>query len=125
LSVGALGVCALGLACLGIVGLVTYAVAQRTTEIGIRMALGASAPHVGSILAGRFVGPVLVGLVAGIAGAALLSQLLRGELFGVSPLDPVTYVACAALFLLVAAAATLVPARRALKLDPLVALRHD
>lgn len=125
LSVGLLGLCALSLACLGIAGLVTYAVAQRTTEIGIRVALGAQPAHVLFVFARRFVRPVLLGLLAGIAGAAMLSQMLRGQLLGLSPLDPLTYVACTGLFLLVATGATLVPARRALALDPLTALRHD
>ena len=124
-SVGALGLSALALACFGIVGLVAFAVAQRTTEIGIRMALGATSGQVLYVFARRFIRPVMAGLLAGSAGAALLSQLLRTQMFGLSPLDPLTYAMAAGMFLVTATVATLVPAKRALGLDPIKALRHD
>ena len=125
MAVTALGVSALLLACLGIVGLVAYSVAQRTKEIGIRMALGASGPHVLSVVLRQLSRPVVVGLLLGIAGAAALSQVLRRELYGVSHLDPLAYAAAIGLFVVTAALTALVPARRALRVDPLKALRYE
>jgi predicted permease len=125
LSVGALGILALVLACLGIFGLVAYAVAQRTTEIGIRVALGARPGHVLAVFGRRLLSPVAIGLALGIAGAAGLSQLLRAQLFGVSPVDPAAYVTAACVFTVAATLATLLPARRALRLDPSQILRHE
>jgi predicted permease len=124
-AVGLLGVIALLVACLGVIGLVAYAVAQRTKEIGIRLALGARRHDILRSLAGQFLPTVALGLVGGIAGAAALSQLLRRQLYGVSALDPVSYVAAVCLFVLVAGLAGLLPARRALRVDPAVALRCD
>ena len=87
-SVSLLAAVALLLACLGIVGLVAYAVSQRTREIGIRMALGAKPSHVLSVVLRQFSSPVLAGLVIGVGGAAALTRLLRGLLYGISNLDP-------------------------------------
>jgi predicted permease len=125
IGVAGLGACALALACLGIVGLVAFTVSQRTREIGIRMALGASSRHVLSVVLGQLRRPVVAGLVAGILGAAALSQLIRRELYGVSALDPVAYGSATALFVAVVALAAVLPARRALKVDPIRALRTD
>ena len=125
LAVTVLGSIALLLACLGIVGLVAYAVSQRTKEIGIRMALGAAPAQVLSLVLRQFSRPVVIGLIAGVGGAAALSQLLRRQLFGVSHLDPVAYSAAIAVFIGTAVAASLIPARRALRVNPLHALRHD
>jgi predicted permease len=125
LAVGLLGLVALLEASLGIVGLVFYAVSQRTKEIGIRMALGARPVHVLSTVLGQLSSPVLAGLLAGVGGAAALSQILRRQLYGISNLDPVTYVAAIGLFAIAAALAALLPARRALRLDPVLALRHE
>jgi predicted permease len=124
-AVGLLGTIALLVACLGVVGLVAYAVAQRTKEIGIRLALGAGRHHILRSVAGQFLPTVAVGLVGGIAGAAALAQLLRRQLYGVSALDPVSYGAAVCLFALAAGLAGLLPARRALRVDPSVALRCD
>ncbi len=124
-SVGALGLFALLLACLGIVGLVAYAVAQRTTEIGLRMALGARPQDVLFVFGRHFVRPIAIGLAAGVLGAAGLSQLLRAQLFGLSPMDPTTYAAAAGMFVMAATLATLLPARRALAVEPIEALRHE
>ena len=122
-AVSLLGASALLLACLGIIGLVTYAVSQRTKEIGIRMALGAQSGDVlGSILR-QFTRPVFGGLAVGVAAAAGLSQLLRRELYGISHLDPIAYVSVIVIFLVVVILAALLPARRALRVDPLHALR--
>jgi predicted permease len=125
LSVGLLALVALLLACLGIVGLVAYAVSQRTREIGIRMALGARPAHVLSVVLRQFSLPVGAGLLVGVGGAAALSRLLRGLLSGISNLDPASYLAAIGIFILRVAVAAMLPARRALRVDPLSALRHD
>ena len=125
LTVGVLGFTALLLACLGIVGLVTYAVSQRTQEIGIRLALGARPSHVLGIVLLQFSRPVVVGLVVGVGGAAALSQILRRNLYGISHLDPVAYAAAVGIFIVVATLGALLPARRALQVDPLRALRYE
>ena len=125
LSVTALGGIAHLLACLGIVGVVAYAVSQRTKEIGIRMALGAKPAHVLRVVLRRLAVPVTAGLVAGVAAAAALSQLLRQELFGISNLDPATYAVAVAVFVITVAVSALLPARRALRVDPLRALRYE
>jgi predicted permease len=125
LVVSGLGTVALLIACVGMVGLVAYSVSQRTKEIGLRMALGAKPTHVLFIVLERLSGIVFIGLLAGVSGAAALSQLLRGELYGVSNLDPLTYLAALGVFLLLAALAALLPARRALRIDPMLALRYD
>jgi predicted permease len=124
-SVSLLGSVALLLACLGIVGLVAYAVSQRTKEIGIRMALGAKSSDILSTVLHQFSRPVAFGLVAGVAGAAALSQILRQELYGISNLDPIAYLAAVAIFVAAVLLAGLLPARRALRVDPLRALRYD
>jgi predicted permease len=125
LSVSLLGFVALLLACGGIVGLVGYAVSQRTREIGIRMALGAKPAHVLSLVLRQFTGPVAAGLLLGLGGAAALSQILRRELYGVSNLDPIAYVTAMAVFVVAVAVAALLPARRALRVDPMRALRYE
>jgi ABC-type antimicrobial peptide transport system permease subunit len=125
LAVGLLGASALLLACLGIVGLVAYAVSQRTKEIGIRIALGATRSHVLLIVLRQFSRPVIAGLLVGMAGAAATSQILRRELYGISSLDPTAYLSATGIFMLTVALAAMVPARRALRVDPLRALRFD
>ena len=125
LSVSLLAFVALLLACVGIVGLVAYSVSQRTREIGIRMALGASSSHVLTSVLRQFSLPVGGGLLAGVGAAAALSMILRRALFGVSNLDPAAYVAAIGVFALSAGIAALWPARRALKVDPLRALRSE
>jgi ABC-type antimicrobial peptide transport system permease subunit len=108
----------------GIGGVLALSVSQRTTEIGVRMAMGARRDEVMAMILRQGLGLVLVGLALGIVGAFALSRMLDRLLFGIPPTDPVTYAAVAALLLLVAAAACLLPARRAASVDPLVALRH-
>lgn len=125
LAVSVLGAVALAVACLGVVGLVAYSVAQRTKEIGIRLALGAEPRHVLNSLSRQFLGIVIGGLAVGVLGAAGLAQLLRRELYGLSTIDPIAYVSAVALFLIAVCLAGLWPARRALKVNPLVALRTD
>jgi predicted permease len=124
-AVSVLGFVALLLACLGIVGVVAYAVSQRIKEIGIRMALGAEPAHVLSLVLRQFARPVVAGLLLGAGGAAALSQILRRMLYGISSLDPATYVSAVGLFVTAVVLAALLPARRALRVDPMQALRHD
>ncbi len=124
-SAGLLGGGALLLACVGLVGLVAYTVTQRTKEIGIRMALGARPSHVLLVVVRQFSRPVLLGLVMGVGGAAGLSQVLRRVLFGISTLDPIAYLAAVGVFGLAVTIAALTPARRALRIDPMRALRYD
>jgi predicted permease len=124
-AVSLMGGIALLLACLGIGGTIAYAVSQRTKEIGIRMALGAEPRNVASAMVRKFVLPVGAGLLAGTGIAALLSQYLRNQLFGLSNLDPITYVGAVVLFLAAAALAAMFPLRKALRVDPLLALRAD
>jgi predicted permease len=125
MSVSLLGFVALLLASLGIVGLVAYSVSHRTKEIGIRIALGANPAHVLTVVIRQLALPILAGSVAGVAGAAALSQLLRRELYGIINLDPLAYLGAIAVFFAMVAIAALVPARRALRVDPLRALRYE
>jgi putative ABC transport system permease protein len=120
---------ALLLAAIGIYGVVAYSVTQRAQEIGIRLALGAQAGDVLKLIIGRGIAPVLLGLAFGLAGAFALSRLLTrltaDLLFEVRATDPTTFTAIALLLLVVALLACYLPARRAARVDPMVALRHD
>ncbi len=113
------------LAALGVFGLVAYAVSLRTREIGIRVALGAGQGALTRLIGRQALGPVCVGLVAGLALAIALGGVIRGILVGVEPVDPVSLVAAAGLLLVAAAAALVTPLRRALAVDPVGVLRSE
>jgi ABC-type antimicrobial peptide transport system permease subunit len=123
--VSGMGLLALVLAVIGLYGVVAYNVANRTREIGIRMALGATPSSVVRSLLMNFVLPLSVALSVGLVLAAALSFVLRNELYGVNHLDPFSYLAAALTMVSVGALASLLPARRALKVDPMVALRCE
>jgi predicted permease len=116
---------ALLLACIGIYGVMAYTFSQRTHEIGIRIALGAQRQHILRMALGEGMLLVAFGLAAGLFGALLLTQFLRSMLFAVKPTDPVTFIAIAALLTAVALLACYIPAHRATRVDPLVALREE
>ncbi len=116
---------ALLLASVGIYGLVSYSVTQRTREIGLRMALGASPAEILRGVVRRALVVSLAGAAIGLPAAFAVARLIRGLLFGVTATDPVAFTAAAVLLAVVAAVATLIPARRALRIDPTVALRYE
>ena len=113
------------LAAIGIHGVVSYGVAQRTREFGLRMALGSTPGQLKSLVIHKGIKTVLIGLVVGMSGAAILASVLRSLLFGVLPLDPAVMSSVAVLLLTVALIANYLPARRATRIDPLEALRQD
>jgi ABC-type antimicrobial peptide transport system permease subunit len=116
---------ALGLACIGIYGVISYLVGQRTQEIGIRLALGAKRLDVLRLILGEGMKMAALGLLIGIVAALGLTRLMAKLLFGVSATDPLTFAAVAALLAIVALAACYIPARRAMRVDPMVALRYE
>lgn len=117
--------CALFLASLGIYGVIAYSVEQRRRELGIRAALGAQFPDLWRMVLRQGMTPALAGLAAGIGAAALGGQAIKGLLFGVSAADPATLASVAIVVVVVALAACYLPARRAAKVDPMVALRYE
>ncbi len=116
---------ALTLAAIGIAGVVAYSVGQRTHEIGIRVALGAGGSEILTMVLKGGLLLLLGGLAIGVPGAALLSRVLADQLFGVGPIDPATYLAAPVLLAVVALVACYLPARKAAKTDPTVALRYE
>jgi putative ABC transport system permease protein len=116
---------ALILASLGVYGVIACSVAERKKEIGIRIALGASPSEVRSVVLGQGLKLTAIGLALGLAGAAAATRLIQGFLFGVSASDPLTYAATCAVFVAVALLASYLPARRAMRVDPMTALREE
>ena len=125
LAASALAALAVGLALAGVYGVMSYVVGQRSNEIGLRMALGASPRDVLRLILRQTLLLAGLGIVIGLAGAVAVTQLLTSMLFGVKATDPVTYAAVVALLVLAALAASYIPARRAMRVDPMVALRYE
>jgi predicted permease len=119
------GFLGLALACVGLYGIMAYSVARRSNEIGIRMALGASRSNVFTLVVGRSMRLTAIGVAAGILAALALTRLLSSLLYVVKPVDPLTFIVVSLLLISVAALASYIPARRATKVDPMVALRYE
>ena len=116
---------ALALAAIGLYGVMAFSVSQRRTELGMRMALGADASSLLRLVLRQGLTPVAIGLAIGLPAAALLTQVMSGLLFEIDTFDPVTFAGVAALLAGVATTACYLPARRAIALDPLAAIRHE
>ena len=123
--IGIFALLALALAGIGVYGVMSYSVTQRTSEIGIRVNMGAQPSDIMGIIVGEGLRLALLGVAIGVIGAFLLSHLLRSFVFGVSTSDPATFAGVAIVLTLVGAAASYIPARRATRVDPLVALRYE
>jgi predicted permease len=123
LLLGAFAGVAVLLAVVGLFGVISYSVAQRTREVGIRRALGAQQSDILRLIVGQGIGLTMAGVAIGIGGAFALTRVIKGLLFGVSATDPATFVEAAALFVLIAFVASYLPARRATRIDPIAALR--
>ena len=113
------------LASIGIYGVMAYTFSQRTNEIGIRMAMGAQPRDILRIAVGEGAAVVAVGVACGLIGSAILTRFLQSMLFDVKSTDPVTFATIAALLTVVTLLACLVPAHKATRVDPLIALRHE
>jgi ABC-type antimicrobial peptide transport system permease subunit len=119
------GVLAMLLACVGLYGVMSYGVTRRTNEIGIRMALGATSPRVMSMVMRETMLIVGFGVAIGVGAAAAVTRLIATMLYGLAPNDPVTISIAVVLMIAVAAVAGYIPARRASRVDPIIALRYE
>jgi putative ABC transport system permease protein len=120
-----LGLLALSLASVGLYGVLAYSVSHRTHEIGMRIALGAGRQDILRMVLGQGMHLVAIGIGIGLAGGAAIGRVLSGLLFGLSPLDPITFVSVSIFLTVVALVALYLPARRAASIDPMVALRYE
>ena len=123
--IGAFAACAMLLAAIGMYGVVAYGVAQRTREIGVRKALGATDGGIASLLFRESLVLVGIGVVVGCAGAFAGARLIQNQLFETTPLDATTYASAISILVATALIATWIPARRATRLDPTIAMRGD
>jgi ABC-type antimicrobial peptide transport system permease subunit len=122
---GLFALAALVMAAIGVYGVAAYAIAQRTKEIGVRVALGAARRDVRRLVLGQTLTPTLIGVSVGIGAAVLLTRLVASMVYGVTPLDPWTFAVAVAVLVTVALTGTWMPARRATRIDPIVALRYE
>ena len=125
LLIGAFAFLALSLATVGIYGVISYSTTQRTREVGIRMALGAARLDVIRLVVGQALLLSLAGIATGLAGALALTRFLAGMLYSVRPTDPLTFAGVSAFLIGISLLASLIPARRAAKVDPMVTLRYE
>jgi ABC-type antimicrobial peptide transport system permease subunit len=116
---------ALLLASVGLYAVIAHAVTLRTQEIGVRTAMGATASDIGKLVFRLGILPLGAGLAVGLVASSAVNRLLESQLVGVSPADPITLVAASAVLLGAAALGCLIPARRAMRVDPVIALRHE
>jgi putative ABC transport system permease protein len=122
---GAFAGLALAMACIGLYGVLGFLVSQRTQEIGVRISLGARPLDILAVVVGRGLALAVAGVAIGLIAAVALMRLLESLLFGVSARDPLTFVSVAVILLLVASVACFIPARRAMRIDPITALRYE
>jgi len=123
--IGFFGLIALLLATSGVFGVMAYAVRRRTREIGVRIALGAAAGDVRKMILAQSLRTIAVGIAIGFAGALVLTRAMKSLLFGVTATDPVTFAGVTVLLVAIALLACYIPARRATRIDPIVALRYE
>ena len=121
--VGLLSGIALLLVAVGLYGVIAYSTRQRTAEVGLRLALGATPASILSLIVGRGARLIAIGAVLGFGGAFAAMRFVRNQLFGVEPTDPITWLAVLAVLLVVGLIACVIPARRAMRIDPAAALR--